>query len=96
MLTASRVYGVPMSSGARRGAPAADSFGLVLEQLRVTFVQPQTDQDAVAVATTLEGFAPHGGDIASRLGGSQDITDLEAANGSDAEKIEAILSSKNV
>jgi uncharacterized membrane protein YqiK len=95
VLTASRVYGVPMSSGARRGAPAADSFGLDPEQLRVTFVQPQADQDVVAVVTTLEGFAPDGGDIASRLGGFQDITDLEAANGSDAEKIEAILSSKN-
>lgn len=95
VLTASRVYGVPMSSGARRAAPAADSFGLDPQQLRVTFVQPQADQDVVAVVTTLEGFAPEGGDIASRLGGFQDIADLEAANASDAEKIEAILSSKN-
>lgn len=95
VLTASRVYGVPMSGGARRAAPAVESFGLAPDQLRVTFVQPQADQDVVAVVTTLEGVAPDGGDIASRLGGFQDITDLEAADAPDAEKIEAILASKN-
>ena len=95
VLTASRVYGVPISRGGRHTAAPLESFGLVPSQLLVTFVAPQAQQDVVAIVTTLEGFAPDGGDIASRLGGFQDITTLEAAEASDAEKMEAILSSKN-
>ena len=95
VLTASRIYGVPTSSGGRQQVPTSDTFGLSPDELRVTFVQPQAGQDVVAVVTTLEGYAPDGGDIASRLGGFSDITELEAAGAADAEKIEAILSSKN-
>lgn len=95
VLTASRVYGVPTSSGLRRQVPGAETFGLRADQLRVTLVQPQSGQDVVALVTTLEGLAPDGGDIASRIGGFKDIVDLEAAEAPDAEKIEAILASKN-
>jgi uncharacterized membrane protein YqiK len=95
VLTASRVYGVPISRGARKAASALEGFGIGPAQLQVTFVAPQADQDVVAVVTTLEGYAPDGGDIASRLGGFQDIAALEAREAPDAEKMEAILSSKN-
>jgi uncharacterized membrane protein YqiK len=95
VLTASRVYGVPISRGGRKAAVAHEGFGLGPGQLLVTFVAPQADQDVVGVVTTLEGYAPDGGDIASRLGGFQDISALEERGAPDAEKMEAILSSKN-
>jgi uncharacterized membrane protein YqiK len=95
VLTASQVYGVQVSGGGRRGAATPENFGLNPTQLLVTLVAPQSGQDVVAVVTTLEGLAPDGGDIASRLGGYRDIAELEQNESPDAEKIEAILSSKN-
>jgi len=95
VLTASRMYGVAISQGGRHAEPTLASLGLVPDQLRVAVIAPQANQDVVGVVTTLEGYAPEAADIASRLGGFQEITALEAADATDAEKIEAILSSKN-
>ena len=96
VLTAGRVYGLPVSSNVDRRKPLTpQTFGLTPEHLRVTVVAPQGWQDVVGIVTTLEGPAPEAGDIASRLGGYADIAALEESGAGDAEKIEAILASKN-
>lgn len=94
VLTASRLYGMPITGGGRQ-APTPETLGLLPQQLRVMVIAPQQGQDVVGVVTTLEGDAPDASDIASRLGGFDDVAALEAAGASDSEKIEAILSSKN-
>ena len=96
VLTASHGYGVPVSSeiDARRGL-RPEAFGLTPEQLRVIVVAPQGYSDVVGVVTTLEGPAPDAVDIASRLGGYEDISQLEDAGAQDSAVIEALLSSQN-
>lgn len=94
VLTASRIYGMPITgSGRQPGSP--ETLGLLPQQLHVMVIAPQQGQDVVGVVTTLEGDAPDASDIASRLGGFDDVEALEAAGATDSEKIEAILSSKN-
>ncbi len=96
VVTPGRVYGLPVSPSLdRRRGLSAETFGLTADQLRVTVVAPQQWQDVVGIVTALEGPAPEAGDIASRIGGYEDISALEAADAPDPEKIEAILSSKN-
>lgn len=94
VLTASRLYGMPITGGGHQ-APTPETLGLLPQQLRVMVIAPQQGQDVVGVVTTLEGDAPEASDIASRLGGFDDVAALEAAGATDGEKIEAILSSKN-
>lgn len=94
VLTASRLYGMPIT-GAGHQAPTPETLGLLPQQLRVMVIAPQQGQDVVGVVTTLEGDAPEASDIASRLGGFDDVAALESAGATDSEKIEAILSSKN-
>lgn len=95
VLTASRLYGMPITGGGRQAPTTPETLGLLPQQLRVMVIAPQQGQDVVGVVTTLEGDAPDASDIASRLGGFDDVAALEAAGASDSEKIEAILSSKN-
>lgn len=95
VLTASRLYGMPITGGGRQAPTTPETLGLVPQQLRVMVIAPQQGQDVVGVVTTLEGDAPDASDIASRLGGFDDVAALEAAGATDGEKIEAILSSKN-
>lgn len=96
VLTASRLYGMPITGvGAGRQAPTPETLGLAPHQLRVMVIAPQEGRDVVGVVTTLEGDAPDASDIASRLGGFEDVAALEAAGATESEKIEAILSSKN-
>jgi len=105
VLTANSVYGLPMSpdlAGQSRGGmltPA--SFGLSPEQLRVVVIAPDSGVDMVGVVTALEGEPLPSGDIASRLGGFADVTQIEASNEggdtntTDAELIDLLLGSKN-
>lgn len=95
VLTASRLYGMPINQGGRHAATSLESLGLTQQQLRVTVIAPQANQDVVGVVTALEGDAPEASDIASRLGAFADIAALEAEDATESEKIEAILSSKN-
>ncbi len=95
VLTASRLYGVPIQQAGGHQVTSPESLGLLPQQLRVTVIAPQQGQDVIGVVTTLEGEAPEGSDIASRLGGFEDVAALEAAGATESEKIEAILSSKN-
>lgn len=62
--------------------------------LTVVHITPQGDRDIVGVVTTLEG--PPSGDIASRIGGFNDVTEMEGTGqGSPTQVIQAVLRSKN-
>ena len=62
--------------------------------LRVVHITPQGDRDIVGVVTTLEG--PPSGDIASRIGGFDDVTAMErSGDGSPTQIIQAVLRAKN-
>jgi regulator of protease activity HflC (stomatin/prohibitin superfamily) len=106
VLTAQSVYGLPVSpdladqSKARTLSPA--SFGLSSDQLRVVVIAPDIGGiDLVGVVTALEGEPLPSGDIASRLGGFDDVAAIEATNAggststTDAQLIDLLLGSKN-
>lgn len=100
VLTASSVYGMPVSadllqiSRSREGL-RPESFGLTPQQLQVTVIAPQGQQDVIGIVTALEGEPLPSGDIASRLGAYADIVAMEAAHAADAEIIEVLLGNKN-
>jgi hypothetical protein len=109
VITKPRVFGVPVSSELSELARSKNqltyqAFGLEEKQLEVTRISPRPTEggrvaDVVGIVTTLEGQPLPSGDIASRLGGFSDITNLEAAASSDlttdAKQIETILGSQN-
>jgi uncharacterized membrane protein YqiK len=97
VITASRAYGRPVDPQILgRGPLAPHSFGLQPDQLRVTVIAPDGNQDVVGIVTTLEGDPLSPADIAGRIGGFSDIAALEAQPGiSDSELIEALLGKKN-
>src|SRR3954468_1809896 len=108
VLTPQAVYGLPVSpdlvatARAADGVLGPDSFGLAPEQLRVVVIAPQGPVDMVGIVTVLEGEPLHSGDIASRLGGYEDIAAMmqSPSDGTpaetDAKAIEILLGSKNV
>ena len=102
VLTETRAFGLPVTANfdQRRFGPQA--FGLEPGALRVTEIKPGNDVDQVGVVTTLEGSPLPSGDIAGRLGGWADVSELEsstAADGSnsahDAAVVQLMLGSKN-
>jgi regulator of protease activity HflC (stomatin/prohibitin superfamily) len=101
VITASRVYGQPVSSELQslarqyRGILAPEAFGLTPDQLRVTVIAPNGAIDMVGIVTALEGEPLPSGDIASRLGGFDDVVEMEAADAVDAEIIDRLLGRKN-
>jgi len=100
VITAREVFGLPVAPDLaylQRGDNLApQSFGLTPEQLRVVLITPQGGTDVVGLVTTLEGQPLESGDIASRLGGFNDIAMMENdADVTDAQLIDALLSSKN-
>jgi uncharacterized membrane protein YqiK len=100
VITSRAVYGVPVTPELARLAGgkqlAASSFGLVTQQLGVVVIAPQGDLDVLGLVTALEGEPLPSGDIASRLGGFDDVAAMEAAGETtDAEIIEVLLGSKN-
>jgi uncharacterized membrane protein YqiK len=101
VITSRSVLGLPVSPElatlGRGGALGPQSFGLAPEQLRVVVIAPQGTTDLVGLVTTLEGTPLEKGDIASRLGGFEDVLALEEADGdvTDAELIDMLLGSKN-
>jgi regulator of protease activity HflC (stomatin/prohibitin superfamily) len=102
VVTSREVFGLPVSpelaSLGRGGTLLPQSFGLTPEQLQVVVIAPQGDSDVIGLVTTLEGAPLEKGDIASRLGGFDDVAALEAndAEATDAELIDLLLGSKNV
>jgi hypothetical protein len=103
VVTSRKVYGLPVSpdlaerARATGGVLRPESFGLTAEQLQVVVIAPRGPQDMIGIVTTLEGGPLPSGDIASRLGGFQDIAGMEAAPDptQDSEVIEVLLGSKN-
>src|ERR1700693_2577865 len=97
VITATKAYGLPINRQmVGRGPLSPESFGLTPQQLRVTVIAPEGDQDLVGIVTTLDGDPLPPADIAGRIGGFTDIETLEAeTNVSDSELIEALLGAKN-
>jgi regulator of protease activity HflC (stomatin/prohibitin superfamily) len=100
VITASRVYGEPVSSELQAvvrqyGAITPEVFGLTPQQLEVTVIAPNGTVDMVGIVTTLDGEPLPAGDIASRLGGFDDVEGMEASGATDAEIIDTLLGRKN-
>ena len=97
VITASKAYGLPIDRQLLvRGPLSAESFGLLPKQLRVTVIAPEGDQDLVGIVTALDGAPLPPADIAGRIGGFQDIEELEKRpDVSDSELIERLLGAKN-
>ena len=78
VVTTQGVYGLPVSpelaSQSKGGMLVPESFGLSPDQLRVVVIAPDGVVDVIGVVTTLEGPPLPSGDIASRLGGFDDIS----------------------
>jgi regulator of protease activity HflC (stomatin/prohibitin superfamily) len=105
VITKNEVYGIPVTPelqqwAARGGKLTPMSFGLRPEQLDVVRIEPKPSEhgeliDMVGVITTFEGDPLPASDIASRLGGFEDIRASESQNKTNAEQIELILGSQN-
>jgi len=108
VITKPHVFGVPAAEEMRSKTTilSVASFGLTAEQLDVTRIEPKATEsgkvlDMVGIITSLEGDSLPAGDIASRLGGFDDIKAAEekaraaGAEISNASLIETILGSKN-
>jgi regulator of protease activity HflC (stomatin/prohibitin superfamily) len=101
VLTAHAIYGMPVSpdmharAAASGGLLGADSFGLTDEQLQVVVIAPIGDADVIGIVTALEGEPLLSGDIASRLGGYDDVSAMERNGAEAAAIIEILLGNKN-
>jgi len=100
VLTKSAVYGLPVSPElltrtSAEGMLTPASFGLNPAQLSVTVISPRGQTDQVGIVTVLEGDPLPSGDIASRLGGFEDVSSMEAAGATDSDIIDVLLGSKN-
>lgn len=100
IITSREVFGLPVAPELAKlsggGQLVAESFGLVPAQLQVVIIAPQGNLDVVGLVTALEGEPLPKGDIASRLGGFDDVAAMEAIpETTDAEIIEVLMGSKN-
>lgn len=107
VITKKRVYGVPVASeirqlgSARGGELMPEAFGLRSDQLDVVLIEPRLEEnqksiDVVGIVTVNDGDPLSSGDIASRLGGFEDISRLENDEATtDLLLMETILGNKN-
>ncbi len=102
VITSRKVYGLSVSPDfitrvrGAGGVLRAETFGLTPEQLQVVVIAPVGPNDVVDIVTALEGEPLPLGDIASRLGGYDDIAAMEVEEGTvDSQIIEVLLGSKN-
>lgn len=107
VITKKQVYGVPVAPEIRDlmqkrgGVLTPDSFGLRPDQLNVVCIEPRHDDtgraiDVVGIVTVNDGDPLSAGDIASRLGGFEDIKKLESnKDTTDGALMEVILENKN-
>ncbi|MGH9481063.1 MAG: hypothetical protein ACRD1L_03130, partial [Terriglobales bacterium] len=104
VVTKSQVYGLPISPDLRAdgGRLMPEAIGLRPSQLDLLRIEPKPSgaadglQDVVGIVTTFEGDPLPSGDIASRLGGFEDVAKMEKASASDGEVIEVLLGNKNI
>jgi len=88
VLTTEQIFGKMISEAAEGAIDQVD-----LNALSVMHITPQGDRDVVGVVTTLEG--PPSLNIASRIGGFDDIKAMEESpGGSENQIIQAVLKSK--
>jgi uncharacterized membrane protein YqiK len=105
VITKSQTYGIPISPeieglASKTGNLSAASFGLMPQQLNVVRIEPQSRGDRgvidmVGIVTTYEGQPLPAGSIAGRLGGFNDIEELEKKGADNSQLIEVVLGSKN-
>lgn len=107
VITKDVVYGVPVSEelqavakGSKSGHLNCGAFGLRPEQLEVTQIRPRAEQggrpvDMIGIVTALEGLPTLKGAIASRIGGFDDIVELQQAGSADGALVEAVLANSN-
>jgi regulator of protease activity HflC (stomatin/prohibitin superfamily) len=100
VLTARHVFGLPVAPEfatlAYDNKLTPGAFKLRPEHLEVTVIAPQGNVDMIGLVTALEGEPLASGDLASRLGGFDDVTALESEEDiADAEVIDLLLGSKN-
>ncbi len=99
VLTAREIFGLPVSPEfagvAKRGRLTPEHFGLNPQQLNVVEISPVGDKDVLGIVTTLEGDPLPSGDIAGRLGGFEDVNQLELDGASDAELLDVLIGTKN-
>lgn len=106
VITKNQVYGLPIDPDlqrqANRGKLTCESFGLRPAQLDLVRIEPKPVGkdgqyvDTVGIVTTFEGDPVAAGDIASRLGGFDDVKQMEARSDvNDAELIELMLGGQN-
>jgi hypothetical protein len=103
VITKTKVYGVPVSEEMKHdnhGNLTPDSFKLRPDQLEVKVIEPDKAGDhvidTVGIVTVFEGDPLPPGDIASRLGGFEDVDKLEHdLKVNDAKLVETLLGSKN-
>jgi hypothetical protein len=97
VITSRGTYGVPIDPDLER-----QYAGISPDLLKLTVIAPMTDPssggevDVVGIVETLEGDPLSGGDIASRIGGFEDVKALLADSAStDNQIIEQLLGSQN-
>ena len=109
VITREKTFGIPISEDLKRNAKngllGPESFGLTPDDFKITKIMPHETSDhkrgepkrvdLVGVVTVREGKALSAGNIASRLGGFEDIRELEENHEDDAVLMETVLGSKN-
>jgi regulator of protease activity HflC (stomatin/prohibitin superfamily) len=102
VITSRKVFGLSVSPDlvervrGAGGVMRPETFGLTPEQLQVVVIAPVGPSDVVGIVTALEGEPLPLGDIASRLGGYDDIAAMELQDDTvDSQIIEVLLGSKN-
>ena len=91
VMTKDRTFGLPMS---KEHLP--ENFGLRPQDFEVLQIRRAADSgDRIGIVTTLEGSPLPSGDIASRLGGFDDVKELERQSTNDQQIIEVIHGTKN-
>ena len=88
VITSERSFGKMVSEATK--STVGEVEGLPLKVVTIT---PEGDRDVVGVVTTLEG--PPSADIASRIGGYEDVNAMEEQQGSPIQIIQAVLRAKN-
>ncbi len=107
VITKAKVFGMPVDPDIQRRLSRESqgltptSFGLTPQQLEVVRIEPKPHGgaieigDVVGVVTAYEGPPLEAGDIACRLGGFDDLWQMEQQGKTDADIMEVILASKN-